>query len=333
MNVAIVKLSSLGDVVHALPVAATLKARQPGVRLSWIVERREAAVLAGHPALDEVVTVDTRAWRRSRSIAALASSARALRELARRLAAAHFDVALDLQGLIKSGLLVALTRAPLRIGFEARSCREPLGALLSNRRVARPRGVHVVEEYLALPAALGAGAPVIDFRLPADPPAESTVDEFFGAAGIKPGNRVVVINPGAGRPDKRWPTERFRALAGRLAREMDAHVVVVWGPGEEALARAIAHRQSGGRVVLAPPTSLAELIAVLRRASLVVAADTGPLHLAAALSTPCLGLYGPTNPSRNGPYGTGHRAVRGADGRMGTIDVEPVFRAATELLR
>jgi heptosyltransferase-1 len=332
VNVALVKLSSLGDVVHALPVAATLRARLPGVRLTWIVEQREAAVLAGHPALDDIVTVDTRGWRRSRSPAALAQTGRAVTALARRLAAARFDAALDLQGLIKSGILTAMTRAPLRGGFHAWSSREPLGALFTNRRVARPSGVHVVEQYLAIPAVLGITVPVIDFRLPSDPVAETTIDEFFVSAGIKPRNRVVVLNPGAGRPSKRWPTDRFRALAARLTAEAGAHVIVVWGPGEEALAQAITDNPPGGRIVLGQPTSLTQLIAVLRRASLVVAADTGPLHLAAALGTPCLGLYGPTDPSRNGPYGPGHRTLRAPDGQMTSLQVEPIFRAAAEIL-
>jgi heptosyltransferase I len=332
VKVAIVKLSSLGDVVHALPVAATLRARLPGMHLTWIVEPREAAVLAGHPALDAIMTIDTRGWRRSHLPAVLVQGTRDLAGLSRRLAAACFDVAIDLQGLIKSGILTGLTRAPLRAGFHAWSCREPLGALFTNRRFARPRGVHVVEQYLAIPKAMGLGEPVIDFRLPSDPVAEASIDEFFGATGIKPRNRVVVLNPGAGRPNKRWPPGRFRALATRLAAEAGAHVVVVWGPGEEALATAITDNRSGNRITLGPPTSLAQLIAVLRRASLVVAADTGPLHLAAALSTPCLGLYGPTDPSRNGPYGRGHRTLRPADRQVISIEVDGVFRAATELL-
>jgi lipopolysaccharide heptosyltransferase I len=332
VNIAIVKLSSLGDVVHALPVAATLHARLPQARLTWIVERREAAVLASHPALAEVVAVDTRGWRRARSPAALAGVAGALQAVARHLGEARFDVALDLQGLIKSGILVALTRAPLRIGFHAWSSREPLSALFTNQRLARPAGVHVVEQYLALVRALAVGTPVIEFRLPSDPAAESTIEEFFGASGLKPRDRLVVLNPGAGRPGKQWPAERFRALAARLAGEAGAHVLVVWGPGEDTLARMIAE-PSDSRVVLAPPTSLAQLIAVLRRASLMVAADTGPLHLAAALGTPCLGLYGPTDPARNGPYGPLHRTLRSADGRLTSIEVESVFRAATELLK
>jgi len=331
MNIAIVKLSSLGDVVHALPVAATLRARLPAARLSWVVERREARVLAGHPALDEIVTVDTRGWRRARSAGALVEAMGQLTAVVGRLRREQIDVALDLQGLFKSGVLTALTRAPLRLGFTARSCREPLSALGTNRRVPRPAGRHVVEEYLALLAPLGIGEPVMEFRLPSRPAAEATVNEFFTAAGLKPRDRVVVLNPGAGRPDKRWPPERFRALARRLA-EAGARVVVVWGPGEEVAARTIAEPGPGRHVALAPSTDLDELIATLRRASLLVAGDTGPLHLAAALGTPCVGIYGPTAARRNGPWGVGHLTLQGRDGRTETVTVDEVMAAALALL-
>ncbi|MGH7323313.1 MAG: lipopolysaccharide heptosyltransferase I [Candidatus Rokuibacteriota bacterium] len=333
MNIAIVKLSSLGDVVHALPVAATLRARVREARITWLVEHREAAILTGHPALDEIITVDTRRWRQARSPGALAAAGRAFAALSRRLRAARFDVALDLQGLLKSGILMALTRAPLRIGFQARACREPLGALFTNRRLARPAGRHVVEHYLSLLEPLGIGAPVLDFRLPVDQKAETRMDDVLAASGLKPRDRLVVVNPGAGRPGKRWPVDRFRAVAHRLAREGEAHVLVVWGPGEESAARAIADGGDRSRVVLAPRTDLFELIAVLRRASLLVAADTGPLHLAAAGGTPCLGIYGPTSPARNGPYGTGHRTLQGHDGRVEAVGVDEVFGAAVQMLR
>lgn len=325
MNIAIVKLSSLGDVVHALPVAATLRARQAGARIAWVVERREAAVLAGHPALDEIITVDTRAWRRFGGLGAAVGTLRGL-------AAVRFDVAIDLQGLIKSGVLMALTRAPRRLGFAARDCREPLSALFTNRRLARPAGRHVVEQYLALLEPLGLGAPVIEFRLPSDPGSEAQVDAFFEAAGLKPRDRVVVLNPGAGRPDKRWPVDRFHTLACRLADESVARVVVVWGPGEAEAARTIAEGADGERVTTAPPTDLGQLIAVLRRASVVVAGDTGPLHLAAALGRPCVGMYGPTAPWRNGPYGPGHRTLQGVKGQIASVQVDSVFRAVVELL-
>src|SRR3989442_9460507 len=253
MNIALVKLSSLGDVVHALPVAATLRARLPGVRLSWIVERREATLLVGHPGLDEVLTVDTRLWRRARSARGIAGAAGAVGRLRRRLEAGRCDVALDLQGLLKSGLLVRLTRAPIRIGFNAGFCREPLSALFTNRRVTPPpEAAHVVDQYLALLEPLGVRERVVEFNLPSDPGAETRIDDFFAAAGLKPRNRVVVLNPGAGRRNKRWPTERFRALAMWLADEAAAHVLVVWGPGEEAAARAIVAEPATRRRGLGP---------------------------------------------------------------------------------
>jgi heptosyltransferase-1 len=332
VNVAIVKLSSLGDVVHALPVAASLRAGLPGARLAWIVEAREAGILAGHPALSEVITVDTRRWRRARRPRDLAGAARELRALRDRLVAARIDVTLDLQGLWKSALLARLTGAPVRLGFTASWCREPLSAWLHTRRVApAAEAAHVVEQYLALLEPLGIRSRVLDFPLPRDPEAEAVVEEFLAAGGLKPRDRLVVLNPGAGRPDKRWPTERFAELARRLGEDAGARCLVVWGPGEEAAARRVV-AGGGAGAVLGPPTDLAGLMAVLRRASVVVAADTGPLHLAAALGRPCVGLYGPTRAARNGPYGAGHRTVEARDGAMASIPVAAVAAAVMELL-
>src|SRR5262245_38304745 len=151
MNIALVKLSSIGDVVHALPVAAALRAALPQARLTWVVERREASVLRGHPALSEIVPVDTRGWRRARTALALAETAGALVTLGRHFGAARFDVAIDLQGLAKSGVITAATRAPLRIGFAAPHCRERANVLFTNRRVTpAPSARHIVDRYLAL---------------------------------------------------------------------------------------------------------------------------------------------------------------------------------------
>lgn len=332
-RVALVKLSAIGDVVHALPVATALRARHPGARLAWIVEQREAAVLRGHPALDEVIEVDTRGWRRARRPAALRAAVAEMRAVRTRLRAGRFDVAIDLQGLVKSGLVTAATAAPLRLGFATRRLREPVSAVFTNRRVVPPSSArHVIEQYLALLEPLGVTTPKVEFSLPWSGAAEARADALFTAAGLRPRQRVVVLNSGAARPRKRWPAERFAELAERLAREAYARVLVVWGPGERDTAAAIA---GGGRsrwATLAPPTDLDELIAVLRRASVVVAADTGPLHLAAALGTPCVGLYGPTSAERNGPYGAGHRALQSPDGTVAGLGVAAVLTAVQEIL-
>jgi lipopolysaccharide heptosyltransferase I len=329
-RIALLKLSSLGDVIHALPVAATLRAARPGARLSWIVERREAAVLQGHPALDEVIVADTRGWRRARGPAAARAALADALALRRRLARARFDVAVDLQGLLKSGLLAAATRAPLRIGFDARWRREPLSALFANRRVTPPPAArHVVEQYLALLAPLGITERRLEFTLPVTPAAETAIDEWLAGAGLKPGRRLVVLNPGAGRPDKRWPLTHHAELARRLVQDAGAHVVVTWGPGEESAARAIA---AGAPATAAPPTDLTTLPALLRRASVMVAADTGPLHMAAALGTPCVGLYGPTSAERNGPYGPGHRTLVSPDRTLATLAPSSVLAAVMDVL-
>ena len=304
-RIAIIKLSSLGDVVHALPVARALRRALPGAHLTWVVEAREYAILRDHPDLDAVVPVDTRLWRRliwtpSGTREVLSKVAR-LRERIRRVS---FDVAIDLQGLLKSGLLTAYTGAPMRIGFSAGRCRERWNALFTNRHVTPPASVPV-------PAT-----------------AERRMEELLVKEGVKPGDRLVAINPGAGRATKRWAVARFSALAERLASEAGARLLLLWGPDEAFMARDIALALPGHSALLAPPTDLGELAALLRRCRLMIANDTGPLHLAAALGTPALGLFGPTSAERNGPYGSRCRGLQSPDGTMGGLEVVTVFEAA-----
>jgi heptosyltransferase-1 len=334
-RIALVKLSSLGDVVHALPLAATLRAARPAARLTWVVERREAAILREHPDLDEVVVADTRGWRRARSAGALGATLRDMYGVQRRLAGARFDVAIDAQGLIKSGVLVAATRAPVRVGFARGVVREPLGSLFTTEHVTPPpTASHVVDQYLALLDALGIDERRHEFRLPSAPTAEASAEEWLASVGIKPRHRLVVLNPGAGRADKRWPVAHFATLARRLVHDAGAHVVVTWGPGEEDLAHGVASADaaSGAGVVVAPPTDLDTLLALLRRASVLVAGDTGPLHLAAALGTACVGLFGPTSAQRNGPYGPRHRTLSSDDGTMTSLAPTVVLPVVLELL-
>jgi lipopolysaccharide heptosyltransferase I len=328
VKIAIVKLSSIGDVVHALPVAVALKREFPGTHVTWVAEAREATLVAGHPAVDEVIVADTRGWRREWAGTVAIREALAV---ARGLRAHAFDVVLDLQGLMKSGLITALTRAPRRIGF-ARGFRREWGAALFTNEWVRPArdARHVVEQYAAMLTPLGITRPAIEFRLPVDATAEQSIDAFLAGAGLKARDGFVLVNAGAGRPDKRWPVSSFREVVQRLAGDGTTRVVVLWGPGEEDDARAIAGAATG--VVAAPPTTLRELVALARRARLMIAGDTGPLHIAAAVGTPCLGLYGPTSGVRNGPYGAGHRVLQAADERMASITPAAVHDAAAALL-
>jgi lipopolysaccharide heptosyltransferase I len=332
-RIGIVKLSSLGDVCHALPVLSALRRAQPAARLAWIVEAREAALLEGHPDLDDLVPVDTRRWRRQvRRPSGLAPVGRALADVLRRLRRLELDVALDLQGLMKSGVIARMTGAPRRIGFAAAHCRERLNAAFTNRRVAPPPGaVHAVDRYLALLEPLGVASGPATFRLPDRPEAGRRMESFLGEQGVKRRERLVALNPGAAREEKRWPIGHWRALAERLHAEGGARLLLLWGPDEAHMVRAI-KTGLGAPAILAPPTDLHELSALLARSTLVVAGDTGPLHLAVALGTPALGLYGPTRAARNGPYGPMGRGLQSPDGAMAGLAPEAVAAAAVAML-
>ncbi len=344
-SIAIVKLSSLGDVIHALPVAHALRRCFPAARLMWIVEARESPILKGHSDLDGILTVDTRRWRKLiRRGSGVGEVWAELLSLTRMVRGARFDAVIDLQGLVKSGLITALTGATLRVGFARRRCREPLNSLFTNRRV-EPSQAHVVDQYLSLLEPLGVRDREAVFNVPSNADAERTIDEFLAPEGIKPRDCLIALNPGAGRPSKRWPLSHYRRLAERLSVEAGVRVLLLWGPEERLMAREIGAgpgtragypRESVGRVgarpILAPQTTLTELTALLRRCDLMVASDTGPLHLAAALGIPALGLYGPTRSERNGPYGPRCLAIQSPDGRMETISPDDVFRAAVGLL-
>ena len=297
----VLRLSALGDVIHTLPAVALLRDSLPETRIQWVVEApyRELVELVGRV---EAIPVRLKRWSR----APLASH-RDMR-LAMR-AMRGVDISVDFQGLIKSAALGAVARATERYGFDAEAIREKAALLFINRRVKVDTEAHVVEQNLELARAVGAtGEPALDWSV-------------FPQGTVNP--KTIVLLPGAGKPNKLWPVDRFRELASRLGE----HALVVWGPGERDLAEAI-----GGR--MAPPTNLRELAAVLQGASLVVGADTGPLHLAAALGTKVVGLYGPTNPRRNGPYGQLHRCIdRFSTAKtMESITVDDVVTRIDEVL-
>jgi heptosyltransferase I len=336
-RIALVKLSSLGDVVHALPAARALRTWWPRAELTWVVERREEAILGGNPDVSHVVAVDTRLWRREfRRPGRAPAVVGKVRDLVRRLAAGRFDMAVDLQGLWKSGVISALTRAPLRVGLAATHCRERPSAWFTNRHVTPAvTAVHVVDQYLAVVSALGIDLAVVGppaFPISREPAAEARMARWLEDEGAKATTPLVLLNPGSGGDHKRWAVEAFRRLGEELAVRLGARVAVTWGPGEEPLARAIAHGMRTGAVV-PPSTTIIEMIALFRRAALVVGGDTGPVHVAAVLGVPTVGLYGPTSALRNGPYGSRVAAIQSPNGRMDGVSVEAVLGAAQALLR
>lgn len=296
MKVLIVRLSAVGDVIHGLPVLNALRESFPKAFLAWLVEERAAPLLRGHKALDELITLP-RGWLRSPM---------AVWRLRRRLQSLAPDVTIDVQGLTKSALAAWLSGAEWRIGFASPAGRE-LSCWLNNDLVT-PGARHVIDRNLELLRPLGITSPRVCFEVPEDPMSRSTAERMIRRLGLE--NRFALISPGAGWPSKLWPAERFAAVAVHLGQRWRVPSIVVWaGKQEHALARRVV-TAARGYAWLAPATSLTELAALARRARLFVASDTGPLHLAAAVGTPCVGLFGPMPAERNGPYGSQHIALQ-----------------------
>jgi lipopolysaccharide heptosyltransferase I len=334
MRFGIVKLSSLGDVIHALPVAHALRQALPTAHITWVVEAREQAILEGNPDLDVLIPVDTRRWRKQfRAPSALIRVGRSILDVRRRLIEAKLDVVLDLQGLVKSGLLTGLSGARLRIGFSRHFCRESLNVCFTNARVTPPPSArHVVEQYLALLSPLRIAPKEIVFPIASNAALERRMSDFLNDQGVKPHDLLIGLNPGARQSEKCWPVAAYGQLAQRLSIETTARVLLLWGPGEDQLARAISESATI-RPVFAPHTTLPELAALLRRCHLVIGSDTGPIHLAAALGVGTIGLYGPTSAARNGPYGERARTIQSPIGTMAGISVASVLQTAMEYVK
>jgi len=291
----VVRLSSIGDVVHTLPALAAL--RRHGWDAGWVVEPPGLPLLRDNPYVDQAVgTPRAKAFRIGEAL----GSVRALR-------ASGYDVALDFQGLWKSAAWARLSGARRVVGYERAFRREPSSALLVPETVAPPREpLHVIDKNLALLAPLGIDAVGLrEFPLPMSPDAVRRVDHGLSERGA---GDFAILNAGGGWASKLWPAERFGEVAKGLS-ALGLASIVTWGPGEEALADRVVSA-SGGAASRSFPTTLLDYVELARRARLVVAADTGPLHLACAVGTPVVALFGPTDPARNGPFAPSDVVVR-----------------------
>ena len=325
-RVLIVRLSAMGDVIHTLPAVHFLRQVFPQAFIGWLIEERWAELLCApgsprrgprsvlRPLVDEVHTVNLKEWRKSRfSISTLQQAAKVWNDVRD----VRYDVAVDLQGAMRSAVLARWSGA--RTVYGVAEPREAPASLWYTRRVVA-RGRHVIEQNLSVAEALvGHRAAMTPKELPCDlrndlpnelpkePQAEQHISRQLAELGI---GEFAILNPGAGWGAKRWPAERYGEVAGKLADQGIASILN-YGPGEEELVRA-AEAASGG-TARAMSSTITELIALTRRARLFIGGDTGPMHLAAALRVPVVAIFGPTDPARNGPYGTPSIVLRSAE--------------------
>lgn len=289
----LVRMGSMGDIIHALPAAAALRDTFPAAQIDWAVDPRWMRLLKNNPDLTRVIPVDRR------SPAGLLGTLKAVRS-------PRHTCAIDFQALYKSALLAFFSRAPRRIGFTGSYAREGLASILYTEH-HNPRGPHKVDHNLTLAFAAGAQKPQsVRFPLIVEPEDAYVAAQELARHGL---DAFFVLNPGGGWVSKCWPAERYGELHRQLISRFGPwRGVITFGPGEENLARAVI-RAAGNPAPVALPLAPGPLMALLRRARFVVSADTGPLHLASALGAPVVGLYGPTDPARNGPYSCAHLDV------------------------
>ena len=295
-NILLIKPSSLGDIVHAMPTCAAIRRAYPKARLTWLVKRQWAGLVERIDGVDRVWPVEStlKGW---------------LSEVS-SLRAERFDLVVDLQGLFRSAAIGWLSGSPLRVGFANGREGSPW---FYSRRVPVPQlEMHAVDRYLLVAKAVGAvesGAPEFRFRVPQTDYEE--VDRLLSRSGVMPGTSWVALNVSARWPTKRWPAASFAEVADRLQQDGYGAVVMIGGPDERADVAAVSGMMNSPAVNLAGATTVGLLPALLSRASLLITNDSGPVHIAAAVGIPMVALFGPTSAVRTGPYGMGHSVLTG----------------------
>lgn len=288
-RILIIKPSALGDVVHTLPILRLLRRQFPGAAIDWVVDHAFAGLIEGHPDLNEVIRFERRRYARGLTDS---EARRAFLAFAGELRRRAFDLVVDLQGLFRSGWMAWQTRAAVRVGFA--NAREFAPAFYTHRVPVPNVEVHALDRYLSVAEALGCPGGPVEFDFGIGDADRAAAGELLATVG---GPRLAVLLPGTNWPTKRWPAVHFAALVGPLRERYGLACVVAGGPGDRPLGE-----QIPGALNLAGQTTLKQLVAVLERADLVIANDTGPMHVAAALGRPLVTLFGPTNPVRTGPY-------------------------------
>jgi heptosyltransferase-1 len=327
----------MGDIVHALPAAIFLRCNFPEATINWLVEERWAEMFGSLPFIDGVHRVDTRRWRKN----VLASRKDILSTL-REIRAKQYNVAIDFQGAIKSAMFALLSGATRRYGF-ADTWEKP--ASMFYTRTCHTESSHVVQQNCELAEEMvSKERGLIDKDIPSLVHEPGELKRWANAKieALQLTSRFVILNPGAGWGAKQWPVERYAEIARELGTE-GFRSLVNYGPGEEELARHV-EQNSNGHAIAANFT-VSQLMAITQQAALFIGGDTGPVHLAAFLNIPVVAIFGPTDPARNGPYGTSsvvfrdsasvtsHKRRREAEAGLLNITAAEVIQAARELLQ
>jgi len=291
-KILIIKPSALGDIVHTLPFLAALRTTFPAAEIHWVVARGLHTFLEGHPMINRLWIMDKERWKQ---LSRFRESIQEINSFRKGLANEHFDVSIDLSGLLRSGLITFAAGARYKLGFSDSDEGSPF---FYTHTVEGGRQIHAIDRYLKLAALMGCDATQVSHPMPpypADTPLLSSLPDRF-----------CVIAPSAGKEANRWPAERFGALAASLSLPS----VVISSKADAEVVATVVATSNGMAINLAGKTGLKELVALIARARFLISNDTGPMHIAAALGVPVFAIFGPANPVRTGPYGSIHTVIQ-----------------------
>lgn len=297
-KILIIKPSSLGDVVHSLPFLNSVRKCFPQAEIHWIIARELEGLLQGHPMVNKLWIINKDEWKKIKNVKGTISE---LNTLFKKLKREKFDIVVDLQGLLRSGVLTAATSAPVRVGFsEAREGSK----LFYTHKIKGGRDIHAVDRYLKIADFLGCD--ITDIRFPL--PDNQSPSSIFHPSSLIPhtSEDYAVMVPGARKPANRWPARRF----GELASVLPVETVVIGSMDDRILADEVVEASKGKAISIAGKTDLKSMMEVIKGARFMVTNDTGPMHIAVALGIRVFAIFGPADPARTGPYGEGHFVIR-----------------------
>ncbi|MGD8538659.1 MAG: lipopolysaccharide heptosyltransferase I [Candidatus Aminicenantes bacterium] len=295
-NYLIIRLSSLGDIIHTLPAFSALRENNPEAKIAWIVEENGKEILELVPGIDNIIVANTRRWK------VTSSKSWAEFKHLRKIIRNRNQTTLDFQGLAKSGVISSLSRAKRRLGFHRKNLKEPIASLFYTDQLEEiPETIHVIKKNLKLLSLVGIEANEFHFPIAIPDIHRQRIHKILFDLGYSDSQKLIILNVGAAWVTKRWDPKKWVTLINHLKTDRkDLFFLLLWGNEDEKERANLVHEETS--VGVAPFLILTEVIALIKRADLVVSGDTFALQAACALSTPVVALFGPTTPSRNGPF-------------------------------
>ena len=304
MNILIVKLSAIGDVIHTLPSLAELRRLYPDAHITWVVEEAAADLIIGHPHLDEVIISRRKSWIKDIKAGKVAATLLEARTFVRRIRSRRYDLVIDFHGLLKSSMVVFLSGGKRKLGYDSW---QELSGLFLNEKIPEDMNKHAVDRYLDFPRYLGAEIHDVEFILPLTDKTKADAKRLLDQHHLSEKN-YIAVNPIAYWETKLWDNAKFAKLADQIKEELKLDVIFTGSNRTDAAD--ILSRMTKEGINLGGKTSLPMLAEIYKCARAVITTDSGPMHLAAAVGTPVIALFGPTDPARTGPYGKGHTVIR-----------------------